>query len=204
LGIFNNPSPFPEIFNAGLFIGIGSLLYLNLIILLPAFLIGIIILYRDVKWREFVILFLGVAVPFIFALSYAFYTDRFLETLYIFEQNIFTPVNHFRNNYYLYGFLAFLALLTFIGSIKLIQQYDTRKVSTRKYYSFFLVIFIFSLVGFVFVPATSQEMLVLSVIPVTFLISNFFVTMESRFWSEFLFILLIGVVLFKEFSYLFF
>lgn len=203
-GIFNNPNPFPEVFNAGFFIGIGSLFYFNLITVLPAFFIGIIILYRDVKWREFVILFLGFSVPFILALGFAFYFDRFLETLYIFEQNVSTSVNHIRDNYLLYGFLAFLMLLTLIGSIKLMQQYDSRKVSSRKYFSLFMVIFIFSLIGFVFIPATSQEMLVLSVIPITFLISNLFVTMESRFWSESLFLLLVVVVVFMEFSDQFF
>ncbi len=198
--VFDNPNIFPQVFNAGFFIGIGSLFYLNLIIILPAFLIGIIILCRDFHWREFVIMIIGAIVPFIFATSYAYLTNQLLEYLYTFEQNILTPVNHFRTNYVLQGFLGFLIILTVIGSVKLLQQYDTRKVSSRKYYLVFLFIFTFSLISFMFIPAVSMEMLVISIIPITFLISNMFVSITSRFWSELLFTLLILIVIFVQIS----
>jgi len=164
------------------------------------FLIGIMILCRDFHWREIVIMLIGFILPFIFAFSYAFLTDHFTETLYMFEQNIITPVNHFKTNYTLHILLAILIVLTIIGSIKLVQQYDTRKVSSRKYYLVFLTIFVFSLVSFIIVPAVSQEMLVISIIPITFLISNLFVSIESRFWSKFLFAVLLLIVIFIQFS----
>ncbi len=198
--VFNNPNTFPQIFNAGFFIGIGSLFYFNLVIILPAFLIGIIILCREIHWREFVIMLIGFIVPFIFAFSYAFLTDHLMELLYTFEQNIVTPVNHFKTNYALHVFLAFLIVLTVIGSLKLIQQYDSRKVSSRKYFLVFLIIFLFSIVSFVLVPAVSQEILVISLIPVTFLISNLFVSIQSRFWGEFLFTLLLSLAVIMQFS----
>ncbi len=198
--VFNNPNTFPQIFNAGFFVGVGSLFYFNLIVLLPAFLIGIIILCREFHWREFVVMLIGFFVPIIFALSYAFLSNHFLAFLYIIEQNIVTPVNYFKTNYSFHVLLALLAVLTIIGSIKLIQQYDTRKVSSRKYYLVFLIIFIFSLISFIFIPAVSQEMLVITVIPITFLISNLFVSIESRFWGEFLFTFLLIIVIFMQFS----
>jgi hypothetical protein len=198
--IFNNPSTYPNIFNSGLFLGIGSLFYFNLLIVIPAFLIGIIILCRETQWREYAILLLGLIVPFIFALGFAFYTDNFLELLYIFEQNIITPVNHFRSNFALQGFLGLLIIFTVIGSIKILQEYDTRKVSTRKYYSIFLIIFAFTIAGFALIPATSHEMLVITSVPVTFLISNYFVSLNSRFWGELLFTLLLISVIFMQFS----
>jgi hypothetical protein len=200
LAVFDNPNTFPQVFNAGFFIGIGSLFYFNLIILLPAFLIAIIILHRDYHWREFVIMLIGSIVPFIFAASYAYLTDQLLEFLYTFEQDIITPVNHFRTNYVLQGFLGFLIILTIIGSIKILQQYDTRKVSSRKYYLVFLFIFAFSLLSFMFIPAVSQEMLVITIIPITFLTTNMFVSITSRFWSELLFTLLLLIVFFVQIS----
>lgn len=198
--IFDRQNTFSQIFNAGFFIGIGSLFYFNLIIILPAFLIGIIILSREVRWREYVILLTGTIIPYIFAASYAFLTDQLSGFFQTFEQNIVTYVNHFKTNYILQGFLGFLIILTIIGSIKLLQQYDTRKVSTRKYYLTLLVIFIFSFISFAFIPAVSQEMLVISIIPVTFLLSNLFVTIQSRFWGEFLFTLLLAIVIFIQFN----
>ena len=198
--IFNNPNTLPGIFNAGFFLGIGTLFYFNLFIVVPAFLIGVIILCRELHWREFVILLIGFVVPIIFALGIAFYTDRLLELLYTFQQNVITPVNHFKSNPALQGFLAVLLIITILASIKILQQYDSRKVSTRKYYTILLIIFVFTLIDFAFIPATSQEMLVISFIPVTFLISNFFVSLQNRFWSEFLFILFVLFVIFMQFS----
>ena len=82
----------------------------------------------------------------------------------------------------------------------LLKQYDSKKVSSRKYFSIFFTIFVLGMLSFAFIPVTSQEMLVIIAIPVTYLISNLFVFMKSRFWSEVLFILLLGIVIFMQFS----
>lgn len=202
--IFNNPNSQIEIFNAGLFIAIGTLFYFNLIVLLPAFLIAVSILRRERKWREFLILIIGFVIPVAFALTYAFFTDQLFDALVVFQKNIFSRINHFKTNYPLQGFLGLLIFLTIIGSFKIIQQYDSRKVSTRKYYVVLFVIFFFSMLSFIFIPATSQEMLVIVVIPVTFLISNLFVSIESVFWRELLFTLLLGTAIFIQFADKFF
>ncbi len=198
--IFNNPSPQLEIFNAGLFIAIGTLFYFNLIVLLPAFLIAVSIIRRERKWREFLILIIGFIIPIAFALTYTFFTDQLNDTFVIFQKNIFSSINHFKTNYPLQGFLGLLIFLTIIGSFKIMQQYDSRKVSTRKYYMALFVIFFFSMLSFIFIPATSQEMLVIAVIPLTFLISNFFVSIESVFWRELLFTLFLGSAIFIQFA----
>jgi hypothetical protein len=198
--IFNNPNPQTDIFNAGLFIAIGTFFYFGLIVILPVFLIAISILRRERKWREFLILIIGFIIPSIFAFSYAFFTDQLNEVFFTFHKNIFTHVNHFKTNYPLQGFLALLVLLTIIGSVKIIQQYDSRKVSNRKYYMVLFFIFAFSMISFVFIPATSQEMLVIAVIPVTFLISNLFTSIESGFWRELLFTLLLVTAIFMQFA----
>ena len=200
LAIFNNPQPQLDIFNAGLYIAIGTLFYFNLIVLFPAFLIAISLLRRERNWREFFILAIGFIIPFMFALSYAFFTDQLTEVFLNFQKNIITPVNHFKTNYPLQGFLGFLIFLTLIGSIKIMQQYDSRKVSTRKFYQVFFVVFLFSMLSFIFIPATSQEMLVIAVLPVTFLISNLFVSIESGFWRELLFSLFLGSAIFMQFT----
>jgi hypothetical protein len=196
--IFNNPKPQTDIFNAGLFIALGTLFYFNLIVILPAFFIAISVLRRERKWREFLILIIGFIIPSMFALSYAFVTDQLNEVFITFQKNIFTPVNYFKNNIPLQGYLILLVLLTIIGSAKIIQQYDSMKVSTRKYYLVLFFIFIFSIISFVFIPATSLEMLVISALPVTFLVSNLFTTIKSGFWRELLFILLSGAAIFMQ------
>lgn len=187
LSIFNNPEPRLEIFNAGLFLAIGTLFYYNLIVLLPAFLISITILRREISGREFFILIIGFLIPVSFALSYAYFSDQLNPTFLYFQKSIVTPVNHFIRNYPLHMFLGFLILLILLGSFKIIRQFDSRKVRTRKSYQVLFLIFLFSIISFIFIPATSHEMLVISAIPVTFLISNLMVSIESGFWRELLF-----------------
>ena len=132
---FEKTKPYSNIFNAGFFLGIGALFYLNLAILLPAFLIGITLLGNDSNWRAWMILLIGFAVPAIFAFSFAFFTEQTVELLAAFEKQILTPVNHFRANITLHILISVLILLTLTGSLKMIQQYDSKKVSTRKYFA---------------------------------------------------------------------
>ena len=196
---FDKVKPYSAAFDTGFLLGLASLFYFNISILFPAFFIGIGILSREYQWRQYVLILLGFLLPILFALGYGVFTDNFLELLKTFERNILTPNNHFKSNIALNVFMGYLAILTIIGSIKIIQQYDRKKVSTRKYFSVFFLIFVFSLVSFFFIPATSQEMLVITTIPLTFLISNFFVFLKSLFCGELLFSLLFVIVLVLQF-----
>jgi hypothetical protein len=195
-GIFEKSKPWSALFDVGLLLGIGSLFYLNLTILVPAFLAGVYTLTRKVKWRQYVILLLGFILPFIYATSYFFITDTLDESIELFTSNLLTPINHFRTNYPLHGYLSILILFTLTGSISMVRQYDYKKVSSRRYFTIFFLVFIFSMFSFVFIPATSQEMLVINAIPVTYLMANLLVFMKSRFWSEFVFsVLMVAVVI---------
>ncbi len=197
-GVFGKSKPYSSAFDAGFWLATGSLFYLDLIFLLPAFLSGIMVLSRENFWRVSLVHLTGFFLPFFFALSIALLTGQFPELLKVFEHNMVTTNNHFISNLYLQIFLGFLVLLTIFGSIRIIQQYDTKKVSSRKYFTVFFLIFVFSLTGFIFIPPVSQEMLVITSIPVAFLVSNFLVFMKSRFWGELIIALLIGIVIFMQ------
>ena len=196
--VFNNPEPVTHFFNAGLFISLGMLFYFNTAVLLPAFLFSVSVMRREPRFRDYVVLFIGFLVPWLFAFSYAFFADRLNEVLFIFRDNIMTPVSHFFKNYLLIGYGSLLILLTLIGSVKMMQVYDMSKVSTRKYFSVLFIIFFFTILGFTLIPAASQEMLILSIIPLSFLIANLFTTINSVFWSEFLFTLLVLATIFMQ------
>jgi len=197
---FDKNKAYPGIFNTGLFIGIGSLFYFNLIFLFPAFLAGIIILCRDYKWREFVIMILGLALPFVFAFGYMITVDEATLFLQSIVDNLKVPVDYIRHDGNLHIFLSLIALLVAIGSVKILQQFDSKKVSTRKYFTIFLLLFISTVASALLIPSASIEMLVFASVPVTFLLSNFFVFIKSRFWGELLFLLFLGMVIFIQFE----
>lgn len=189
--VFNNSEPVTHFFNAGLFLSIGSLFYFNLLALLPALFIAVSVLRREPQFRDYFAMFIGFLVPWLFAFSYLFFTDRITDTITIISNNILTPVNHFNKNYLLLGYSGIIALLTIIGSFKMMQLYDSSKVSTRKYFQVLFIFFVFSMICFAFVPGASQEILIISFIPLSFLIANLFSTITSTFWSELLFSVLL-------------
>lgn len=100
----------------------------------------------------------------------------------------------------MYIYLGVLLLYTLMGTVDILKQYDKKKISSRKYFTAFFWIFLFAMIGYIFVPAASQEMLVIIAIPVTFLIGNLFVFMKKRFWGELLFAVLLVIVIFMQFA----
>lgn len=193
--IFGEPKAYSIIFDVGFLLGVGSLFYVNLCIVVPAFLFGISILSHGTNWREYLILLLGFFLPFIFALSYFFYTDQLGAVIEVFVDFVTQPINSLGGNLLLQIYLGILIFISLIASIDIARHYDTKKVSSRKYFMVFFFIFLFSMLGFVFIPVTSQEMLIISAIPLTFLLSNYLVFLKSRFWGElFLFSLLAAII----------
>ena len=197
--IFDQPKAYTGVFDVGILLGIGSLFYFHLIIVLPAFIFGILILSRGSQWRSYVILLIGFLLPFIFAFSYFFYTDRFKEIAEMIVQSAVISVDNLKNNLSTEIYLGTLVFFTIIASIDIAQHYDSKKVSSRKYFTVLFFVFVLSLVSFVFIPATSQEMLVITTVPITFLISNFLVFLKRRFWGEFYFTLLLIIVIVLQF-----
>lgn len=197
-GMFEKAKAYSAVFDVGFLLGVSALFCVNLVVLLPAFIISVAILSRETKWREFVIIIIGFILPFVFAASYAFLTDTLPATVETYIQNIITPVNHFKGNYVLHAYLGVLLLFALISSLDVLKQYDKKKISSRKYFTAFFWIFLCSMVGFVFVPATSQEILVIAAIPLTFLIANFFVFMKRKIWGEFLFAVLVLCMIFIQ------
>ena len=193
---FDQTKPYSASFDSGFLLGIGSLFYFNLLILLPAFIMGIGVLGREIRWRVFAIQFIGVLLPFIFGLSFSVFTDSFLEIIKVYEQNIVTPNNYLKANFILQAYLGCLILLFIIGNIVIVRYYDTKKISSRKFISVFFLIFVFSTAGFIFVPSTSQEMLIIIFIPVSYLVSNLLTDFKRRFWSNLILLFLLAIVTF--------
>jgi hypothetical protein len=195
---FDEVKPYSPAFDSGFFLGMASLFYLNVFLLFPAFLIGLGVLTREPRWREYTVGFIGFVLPFIFAFSFVFVWGNVSELLETLELNITTKVGNIKSNLPVLGYLTFMLILVLLGSFKILQQYDTKKVSTRKYFIVLFLVFLFLMFSFILVPATSIEIFVIAAIPLTFLLANFFVFLKSRFWGEFWFSLLLIAVLVME------
>ncbi len=189
-------------FEAALLISIGSFFYPNLIFFL-FFLWTSLIILRPFNWREWVFTLIGMAMPYILWAGYYFVMGKnvpeYFQQLW---RNITVSIpgwNYFKIiNYILYSFLA---LLIIISSYIYLSQFYTKKVQTRK---FFLVLFwlFLNCIGILFfVPSAYAEMLFIIAIPVSYLLSYYFVQAKKIVWSEalvFLFMLLIFIMQYQH------
>lgn len=187
-------------FEAGLFIGIGSLFYFNLVFYFPVIWLGFLLIKKRPEWRNFMLPFLGIIVPWLFAWSYYFLSDQtnvFFDTIAV---NIFTENHFLRGNFPLQIYIGILILLTLLGTVFLLNQYDEKKISTRKYFQVFFLIFLISFILLLAVPAVSQEILIIMSLPLTYLISNYLIFMKRQFWSNLFMYLFIALIIYMQFA----
>ncbi len=195
---FDVRKPYGHLFNSGFLLGMGSLFYPFLLVVFPAFLVGSRMMGRDARWREPLLFFLGMAIPWIFLASAYFLTDHFPE----FRSLLITVVSSSKVNIVpdipLMFYFIFMGLLTLAGSYTIIRQQDNRKVSFRKYYTFFFFLFLFSALSFLLIPAVTAAMIMVVAVPVTFLLSNYFESLTNKLKGEIIFILLVAMVVFIQ------
>lgn len=182
-------------FEAGIFLAIGSLFYLNLVFLFPFLWIGFIILKQKVNWREFVLTTLGFIFPWIVALAYYGATGNPDELMVTIKANLGSRASLLLENLPVQIYSGYLALITLLASFFLISQYDWKKISSRKYFKAFFWVFLITGITGVANPGVSQEIIILLSIPLTYLISNYLIYMKRQIWGElFLYILLAGII----------
>lgn len=191
--------PFRTLFEAGFFLSLGSLFYFNQIFLLLIFIIGAAMMARDAGWREPSLVFLGGLVPWLFAFSACYLFDQvpgLLEGI----RNCFSHTDsNLMKNIPLLSYFAFLGCLVIAGSIRIIKQYGERKVKFRRYFYFLFWFFISVILVFALIPGASSETFVIAIIPVSFLLSNYFESMKKLLFGEILFGLIIGLAVLLKF-----
>lgn len=182
-------------FDAGIFLAVGSLFYLNLVFFFPFLWIGFATLKPKVNWREFILTTIGFALPWLIAAGYFLAAGQTDELVRILQANILTHQIFLREGLSIQIYIGYLVLLTVFGSFFLLSQYDEKKISSRKYFKAFFWIFLISDILIFTVPAVSQEIMIIVAIPLSYLISNYLIFMKRPIWGEvFLYLLTAGVI----------
>lgn len=187
-------------FDASILISIGSLFYLPLLFFFPLVWIGILVIHRQIKWRDFVLSILGLLPPWLFSFAGYFISNKFLDFLLVLEKNITSENGFLTGNIQLQIYLGLLVIITLLGSVFLLAQYDEKKISSRKFFQVFFFVFLISLILILVVPAVSQEIFIILSIPLSYLISNYLVFMKRKFWGEVLIYILVAGVIYLQFG----
>lgn len=195
---FDLRKPYSLLFNTGLFLGLGSLFWFHLLILLPAFIIGANMMARDTRWREGTLLFLGTLVPWTFAFSVAFLTDSTRDLAGLISGQLLTQVPKLSISIPVMLFIGFTALLTLAGSYSILQHYDQNKVSFRRFYIFFFLLFISCVPAYFFIPGVTPAIFILAALPVTFLLSNYLESFRRYLPGDLILLLILALVIYIQ------
>jgi len=177
--------PYSQLFDAGILLGSASLFYLNTLILLPAFMAGVLFLA-------------GTFTPWLFVAGYLFLQGELLQLIQVLEANLITENNNLFRDHRDMVFVGYLLLLTLAGSYQIIRQYEEKKISIRQYFLVFFMIFVSAVVSLFLIPSVSGEIMILAAIPVSFLLSNMLSVMKKRIVGEIILYLMLGLNLYAQ------
>lgn len=189
---FELRKPLSQAFDAGFLLGLGSLFYLNLMLFLPALIIGVVMLGKESNWREVAISLIGALVPWILTFAGYFLLDDVTVLLNSIINNFLTYNKTLPDSIVMYAYVGFLLLLIFIGSLFILRKYDEKKVNLRQYYMIFFFVFVTAVLSAALVPSGSWELFLIAAVPVSFLISDMLIAIGKRFVGEIVIFLFIA------------
>jgi hypothetical protein len=186
-----------NVFDAGLLIGIASLFYFSILFFI-VFFWAVLLMIRKFYWREWLYVLMGAAVPYIFLFSFYYLTNRDNEIIFHAIKDNFIVHNNINLSkiQLIAGFYIILLLL--LSSQYIIQIFPSKKIFARKSFNLFLIAFLLSLLIYFFIPCVSIELIFIGSIPLSFLISHFFIRPRKSRWIELIFDLLIIILILTQ------
>ena len=194
--LYNLQQATTTLFNLGFFVGIAIVLYNPLIVLLPLTIFGIAYV-RTPKGKDFLILLIGLLVPFVYWITYLYLTNQLITTIdnyVLFHTNEVDKV--VTTNYY---FLGFVSLLSILAMLNLILTIGRNVVKTRKLLMMVLLLLGVSSVTFLFSTQDYRVTYLILTVPVAIVLANFLTSIKKRIIGELIFILLIVSILLDYF-----
>ena len=95
-------------------------------------------------------------------------------------------------------YLIIILLLIIITSFYLLGGFRNMKIHSRKFFTYFLWLFILLISMYFIIPSVSTEIYIIISIPLSFLFSNFFVNIRSIWVGEVLLDLLLAIIIINQ------
>ncbi|PKQ62502.1 hypothetical protein BZG02_12315 [Labilibaculum filiforme] len=188
--IYQGTATLSNSFDAGFLIGLASLFYLFAAVYLFWFWVALAVL-GYLRGKEILAGLMGFMVPVFLVVAWYFWSDdigelqKTVESLAFF-QNSLGDVSVFQYAYW--GILGFLVVLS---SMYMFNVYEEKKISSRKYFIILLSFFLVSALSFSFFNGAGVEQYFISIIPVTYITSHYFVLQKHAWIGEVWFYLLV-------------
>ncbi|MHA4894077.1 DUF6427 family protein [Pedobacter sp. PWIIR3] len=193
LKIGKSPTAIMIMFDIGMLIAIGTLIYFPFIVMLSMLWLSLL-LYRSFNWREWVSGLVGFLIIFFFVGVYYYWNDS-LSQFY----KIWLPLGNkfpsvFKINYNDYLVLIPVALMIILASLQLRENFFRSFISTRKAFQMLFFMFIISILSFYTKPDFSVYHFLLCVPPGSVLLAYYFSNARKRWFYESLFLILVFAI----------
>lgn len=191
-----------SIFNAGIWIGLGSLFYFSLLVLFIWVFVGLNIL-RSLKFREGLMILAGIFVPYFLTATVFFWYDQLPLLLEVQFYNNIAPFQLFgRLSISAIGKLSLFAFFILFAVISINQYFNKRSSSTQRIFRVLYWGLLISGVSVLFQAEIGYAHLLLTVVPLSIFAAVTFTQMAPSI-AEAIHLILLLTVLFIQYSFLF-
>ncbi|MCX6258244.1 MAG: hypothetical protein NTW49_10185 [Bacteroidia bacterium] len=196
---YKDESLFTNFFDASFFISLASLFYFNALFMLLVVWSGMVIL-RQFSIREWLLSLSGLILPYVFVLVFYYIYDKVPHLLNMLSENLKNsgPGKGFSLPVLL--FFSYMGFLVLLASIGIIKKYDKMKIGIRKFYKIFFWMFVYSLILFFAVPGASAGVLLITAIPVSYILTDYLINIKKEPALNFIIWLLLAMVIYLQVS----
>ncbi len=197
LNSYRKDNAFSQAFDAGLLISIATLFYFPYAVLFPLLGVGLIIM-RPFNWREWLISFIGVLVPYIFVITFYFWND--LLDYFFYNKVLYSFLSppsqfDFPKSFYFMIIVSTLILLVSFGKLFSGQTGGSQK--SKKSIVLLIWIFVFAGISALIAREIPAKYFSALAIPAAVFSANYFLNIKKQWLGEVLFLLLIGSIIYN-------
>ncbi|WP_421917842.1 DUF6427 family protein [Marinifilum sp.] len=188
--IYHGSRTLAKSFEVGLFVGLAAISYLFAFVFIFWFWIALAFL-GYFRIREILAGLIGYLVPIFIVVSFYYLKDE----LGVFIDTIKGLVNYeFKAEYSFIQMMYWGIILGFVllSSAFMVKVVEEKKISSRKYFIILFVFFLTAVTSFFLFSGAGTELYFLVLIPITFIISHYFVQSRYSWVGELLFAIFIG------------
>ncbi|HTB30601.1 MAG TPA: DUF6427 family protein, partial [Bacteroidia bacterium] len=187
-----------EAFDAGLFVGIATLIYIPSMVFLILLWIGLLII-RTINWREWACTIIGFLLPFLFTYTYNIVFNPHYPWYNKIMSEFFYHSVHLSFSWEQIMMMV-IFLLTAIGCLWFfVNRITDNVVKSQKFWILMLWFIVIAAGSVLICPVKDSRAFTILAVPGSFVLSAYFLKTRSKFIPELLFLSLLGGVIISMF-----
>jgi hypothetical protein len=190
LKIGKTPNAMMTMFDVGMIIALGALIYFPFIVLLILLWLSLL-LYRSFNWREWVAGFIGFLTLFFFVAVFYYWNDNITQFYKIWRPLVNKFPSTLKINFSDYLVLIPVSIIMILAGFQLRENFFRSFISTRKAFQMLFFMFIIAIISFYTKPDFRVYHFLLSVPPGAVLLAYYFSNAKKRWFYESLFAVLV-------------